>query len=157
DRRGALYKMYNPADGVASAEKKTRKEEGTADLQVLINGMTQATASARQTFLFDNLDVPEMINFLAAKIITADFDCCHKTYYLYRDSEGTKEWQAMPWDVDLSFGRVWTCGSPCLEYFDQTIYTNTTISLGVANRVFTPLYDTPVTRQMILRRLRTLM
>ena len=65
--------------------------------------MRQTTATARQAYLFDNLDVPEIIDFLAAKIITADTDCCHKNYYLYRDSDGTGEWQAMPWDVDLSF------------------------------------------------------
>jgi hypothetical protein len=139
------------------AEKKTRRFEGTADLQQLITGMRQSTAAARQAFMFDNLDLPEMVNFLAAKMITADVDCCHKNYYLYRDSEGTLEWQSMPWDVDLSFGRVWTCGSPCLSYFDQTIYTNQSVTVGYQNVVFTPIYDTAATRQMYFRRLRTLM
>jgi hypothetical protein len=157
DPNGALYKMYNSAESVAGAEKKTRKHEGTADLQALITGMSQSDATARQNFLFDHLDVPEMIDFLAAKMITADTDCCHKNYYLYRDSDGTGEWQAMPWDVDLCFGRVWTCGSPCLAYYDETIYTNQPITIGYGNIVFTPLYDTPATRQMFLRRLRTLM
>lgn len=157
DPNGALYKMYNSAESVSGAEKKTRKYEGSADLQALITGMSQSTATARQTYLFDHLEVPEMIDFLAAKMITADTDCCHKNYYLYRDSDGTGEWQAMPWDVDLCFGRVWTCGSPCLAYYDETIYTNQSIFIGYGNRVFTPLYDTPATRQMFLRRLRTLM
>ena len=47
--------------------------------------------------------------------ITGDTDCCHKNYYVYRDTEGTGEWQGLPWDVDLSFGEemaapllVWT-------------------------------------------------
>jgi hypothetical protein len=154
DPQGALYKMYNYAESVTGAEKKTRKTEGTADLQALINGMSQTSVAARQAYLFDNLDVPEMVNFLAAKIITADTDCCHKNYYLYRDSDNTGEWQAMPWDVDLSFGRVWT-GS--LEYFDQTIYTNQYTMVGYGNRIFSPIYDTPATRQMFLRRLRSLM
>ncbi|MCL4178907.1 MAG: lamin tail domain-containing protein [Verrucomicrobia bacterium] len=157
DSEGALYKMYNSAESVAGAEKKTRKYEGTADLQGLIDGLSQANPPARQAYLFDHLDVPATVNFLAAKIITADTDCCHKNYYLYRDSEGTGEWRAMPWDVDLSFGRVWTCGTPCYSYYDETIYTNTPINIGYGNRVFTPIYDTPATRQMFLRRLRTLM
>ena len=157
DPQGALYKMYNSAESVAGAEKKTRKNEGTADLQALITGMGQPNATARQAFMFDNLNVPEVIDFLAAKIITADVDCCFKNYYLYRDSDGTGEWQGMPWDVDLSFGRVWTCGTPCYEYFDETIYTNQGITVGYGNTVFTPIYDTPATRQMFLRRLRTLM
>lgn len=157
DPQGAFYKMYNSAESVAFAEKKTRKNEGTADLQALITGMGQANPTARQAFMFDHLNVPEVIDFFAAKIITADVDCCSKNYYLYRDSDGTGEWQAMPWDVDLSFGRVWTCGSPCYTYFDQTIYTNQGITVGYGNTVFTPFYDTPATRQMFLRRLRTLM
>jgi CotH kinase protein/Lamin Tail Domain len=51
DRHGALYKMYNLAESVALAEKKTRRDEGTADLQALINGMSQAAAATRQMFL----------------------------------------------------------------------------------------------------------
>ncbi|HEY5915216.1 MAG TPA: lamin tail domain-containing protein, partial [Verrucomicrobiae bacterium] len=156
DPQGALYKMYNAADSVATNEKKTRKFEGTADLQALITGMGQS-GTIRQTFMFDNLNVPEFIDFLAAKMITADVDCCHKNYYLYCDNDGTGEWQAMPWDVDLSFGRVWTCGTPCYAYYDETIYTNQSIWTGSGNRVFDPIYSTPFTRQMFLRRLRTLM
>ncbi|HRZ35419.1 MAG TPA: lamin tail domain-containing protein [Candidatus Paceibacterota bacterium] len=154
DPRGALYKMYNSADSVAGNEKKTRKNEGTADLAALIQGMSQAGATAREAFLYDNLDVPQMVDFLAAKIITADTDCCHKNYYLYRDSDGTREWMAMPWDVDLSFGRVWTSA---YAYYDEQIYTNQSIFIGSGNKVFSPLYNTSATRQMFLRRLRTLM
>ena len=118
----------NPGGNGAPA--RVRKNEGTADLQALINGLSQANITARRSFMFDNLDVPEVIDFLAAKIITADTDCCHKNYYLYRDSDYTGEWQAMPWDVDLSFGRVWTCGSPCYAYYDETLYTNQPITVG---------------------------
>ncbi len=156
DPRGALYKMYNSAESVDTNEKKTRKYEGTDDLQALINGTGQ-TGLAGQTYMFDNLDVPEMVDFLAAKIITADQDCCFKNYYLYRDSEGTGEWKAMPWDVDLSFGHVWTCYTPCMQYFDETMYTNQSTLVGSGNRVFDQIYNTPFTRQMFLRRLRTLM
>lgn len=157
DPRGALYKMYSSGDSASGNEKKTRQEEGTADLQALITGLSQSHAQSRQAYLFDHLNVPEMVNFLAAKIITADTDCCHKNYYLYRDSDGTGEWQAMPWDVDLSFGRVWTCGSPCLNYFDPVLYTNQSIFIGNGNTIFSRIYETPATRQMFLRRLRTLM
>jgi hypothetical protein len=157
DTQGALYSMQNGADSVAMAEKKSRKGEGSQDLQELVTGMGQSTATARQTYLYDNLDIPEIVNFLAARMLTADTDCCHKNYYLYRDSEGTGEWQALPWDVDLSFGRVWTCGNPCLAYFDERIFTNQALLLGMGNRVFTPFYETPALRQMVMRRFRSLM
>ncbi|MBL9127438.1 MAG: lamin tail domain-containing protein, partial [Verrucomicrobiales bacterium] len=157
DPRGALYKMYNVADSVSGAEKKTRKTEGTQDLAALIRGLTSGTSQARNAFLFDNLDLPAMVNFLAARAITGDTDCCHKNYYLYRDSDGSGEWSAFPWDVDLSFGRVWTCNTPCLSYFDETIYTNTALFVGNNNTVFSAVLTHPATRTMYLRRFRSLM
>ena len=157
DPNGALYKMYNTAGDTSGAEKKTRKNEGAADLQALITGMAQGDVNARQAYLFDNLDVPEVVNFLTTRALTGDTDCCHKNYYLYHDNDGTGEWQGMPWDVDLSFGRVWTCNTPCYAYYDETIYTNTGLGVGYGNTVFQPIIDTPATRQMYFRRLRSLM
>ncbi len=157
DENGALYKMYNTASDTSGAEKKTRKNESAADLQTLITGMAQGDVNARQAFLFDNLDVPEVVDFLTARALTGDTDCCHKNYYLYHDNDGTGEWMGMPWDVDLSFGRVWTCNSPCYGYYDETIYTNTGVGVGYGNTVFQPIIDTPATRQMYFRRLRSLM
>ena len=112
DRRGALYKMYNILDSSTSgAEKKTRKYEKNTDLQALITG-ARRTGVARPQFLYDNVNIPAMVNFLAAMIITGGNDCCHKNYYAYRDTEGTGEWQYLPWDVDLTFGRNWNPPTP---------------------------------------------
>ena len=58
----------------------------------------------RATFLFDNFNLPEIINYLAAGIVSQDFDRMVKNYYLYRDTEGTRLWTMFPWDTDLSFG-----------------------------------------------------
>ncbi|MBM3846147.1 MAG: hypothetical protein FJ405_07675, partial [Verrucomicrobia bacterium] len=156
DPNGALYKMYNSAEDAGGGEKKTRRTEGSQDLSAFIAGMTQGSP-AKETYMYDNMDLPEVVNFLANTTLIANTDCCHKNYYLYRDSDGTQEWQVFPWDVDLSFGRVWTCGTPCFAYYDETIYTNTALFVGVGNRVITPVFDHPATRQMYLRRLRTLM
>lgn len=156
DRQGAFYKMYNAAENSVLSEKKTRKGERATDLDDLIRALGQAGV-AREAAMFDQLDVPQVVNFLAARAITADADCCHKNYYLYRDTNGTGEWSAFPWDVDLSFGRVWTCGTPCMVYFDETIYTNTGLFVGANNRIFSVVLNTPSTRQMYLRRVRTLM
>jgi hypothetical protein len=154
DSRGALYKMYNtfdsPALGVnANAEKKTRKQEGNEDLVALWNGVTAGT-----NYLWDNVDVPGTMNFLAARILTGDVDCCHKNYYFYRDSEGNGEWTGMPWDVDLSFGRNWNGTS---QYWDDTMYPNNGLDIGGNNRLFGALLNNPVMRQIYLRRIRTLM
>lgn len=153
DPKGAFYKMYNSLESTSDAEKKTRKNESKADLQALINGCRLA-GEARTQYLYDNVNIPEVINFLAARVITGDVDCCHKNYYVYRDTEGTGEWQAHPWDVDLSFGRVW---SSQFTYWDDTMHITTPLFIGNGNMFFTALFNTPAIRQMYLRRVRTLM
>jgi hypothetical protein len=155
--------MYNtftdPSDytiSSAEAEKKTRKEEGNADLIALYNGMVTGTAQSKTNYMFDNVNIPGTINHLAARIITSDRDCCHKNYYYYRDSNGNGEWEGFPWDIDLSFGRNWKA-SP-VTYWDNTSYTNNTLDVGGNNGFFREVISSYApTRQMYLRRVRTLM
>ena len=95
-----------------------------------------------------------MVNYAAALVISGNVDCCHKNYYLYRDSEGTGEWQVLPWDLDLSFGRNWTSS---LHYYDDNMYPNNNLFVGSNNTLLSVLYGNSTFRQMYLRRLRTLM
>ena len=62
-----------------------------------------------------------MINYLAATVIMHDNDHVGKNYYLYRDSDGTKEWQMLPWDKDLTFGRNFTGN---FRYLVDTLWAN---------------------------------
>ena len=154
---GALYKMYNgfnsPSHSTTGAEKKTRKYEDNMDLSALYDGLN-LTGEARRQFLYDNVDVAQVVNFLAVRIITGDVDCCHKNYYLYRDTGVSNEWQMWPWDVDLSFGRVWNSTE---TYWNENLLPNTRLFVGSGNRLPDAIFNTPETRQMYLRRIRTLM
>jgi hypothetical protein len=170
DPNGALYKMYNTFTGIGNttiggdpnAEKKTRKHEGNADLVALFNGLVSPTAlSNRVTYMYDNVNVAEVLNTLAARTVTSDWDCCHKNYYFYRDSDGTGEWDAMPWDIDLSFGRNWSSSE---SYWDDRVYpANRIWGNWDNNGFFQVVLNMPSgrgidpTRQMYLRRVRTLM
>ncbi len=165
---GSLYKMYNtftdPSDytiSSAEAEKKTRKQEGNADLVALFNGVNNASLAVRTNFMYDNIDIAEVLNSLAARSVTSDWDCCHKNYYFYRDSEGTGEWQSFPWDIDLSFGRNWSSSQ---SYWDDAVYPGNRIWGNWDNNAFFQLVlnmpagrGIDATRQMYLRRVRTLM
>jgi len=154
---GALYKMYNtftsPSSATSGAEKKTRKNEDNADLLALYNGIT-LSGEARRRYLYDSVNVAEVVDFLAARIITGDTDCCHKNYYFYRDTGGSNEWQMWPWDVDLSFGRRWISSK---TYWDQTLIVDTPLFIGDNNPLPQAIFSTPEMRQMYLRRIRTLM
>jgi hypothetical protein len=154
---GSLYKMYNRFDSAShansGAEKKTRKYEGNDDLLALYNGLS-LSGEGRRRFLYDNVDVAQVVNFLAARIITGDVDCCHKNYYFYRDTGVSDEWQMWPWDVDLSFGRVWNSSE---TYWNENLIPNTGLFVGNNNSLPQAIFSTPEMRQMYLRRVRTLM
>lgn len=167
DPNGALYKVYLPLTNAYSgvAEKKTRREEDNSDLQSLIDGLNTGGA-ALKSFIFDNVDVPELINFLATIQLVQNEDCCwFKNYYLYRDSEKTGEWQMLPWDLDLVFGRTFGFfqlnGVTTNGYYNTNIYwtnlyyTQTRSSydyIGVSHPLVNGLFLTEDTYQMFQRR-----
>ncbi|MEZ4472280.1 MAG: CotH kinase family protein [bacterium] len=150
DPIGALYKMYDNMSNPARGEKKTRREEGNQDLAALIAGLG-LEPEARRLFIYDNIDLARMANYLAAMIVTAGLDCCHKNYYAYRDPR-TDEWWYMPWDQDLTLGRNWTG-----NYFDDRMYPQNPLFVGRNNRLISALFELPPFTEMYLRRLRTLM
>jgi len=156
DPEGALYKMYNTFTGASGNEKKTRKYENSDDLQAFYNAIQPAVDTATKvTYLYDNVNLPSMINFLAIKAVGSDHDCCHKNYYYYRDSNKSGEWYALPWDFDLSYGHIWTSGNG--NYFDDSIYTNNFIGVGNNNTQFAIMWADPTFKSMWIRRIRTLM
>ena len=178
DPAGALYKMFNTMTSSSSGvEKHTRKDESNADLQALVNGVDPAkTATARERYLLDNVDVPATINYIAATTIMHDTDHIAKNYFAYRDSEGDAEWTYMPWDKDLTFGRNYTTNNGGVLndsiWADKDVLpapTNRSPSHPLYgddqhqksdsgyNRLIDAMHDTPVIRNMYLRRLRTLM
>jgi hypothetical protein len=174
DPRGALYKMYNTFTAIGNttigtdpnAEKKTRREEGNADLVALFVGISTNNLNVRTNYMYDNMNISEVINKTAARNLIADIDCCHKNYYFYKDSEGTGEWEAMPWDIDLSFGRNWqgadnpstpAAGDGCSCYWDTNIWYQNYVLVGQNNSFWQALFNFAPTREMYYRRLRTLM
>lgn len=168
DPNGALYKCYHSFNSSSASrnEKKTRKHEGLADIQALIQGVNQS-GSARENFIWDNIDLPACINYWACVILMHDNDCVHKNYYLYRDSDGDREWRFLPWDKDLVFGRNYTRGGGVLN---DTIWTSRDPQghplFGDSahrkidnyyNRLIHGMFQSPRIRAMYLRRLRSLM
>jgi len=140
-----------------SAEKKTRRNEDKADLQAMITG-TQLSGAALRTYLFDNVDVSQVANKMAAYAMSGNIDCCHKNYYVYRDSEGDGEWEMLPWDVDLSFGRNWRGACSC--YWDDQMYWDNDLFVGGNATLPSAIFNggaITATRQMYLRRVRSIM
>ncbi len=167
DPDGALYKASaNGIRGSANSgfEKRTRRSESHSDMQNLINGLARS-GDALSDYIFDNVNLPATINYMAASALIQNIDRTVKNYYLYRDTGGTGEWQMLPWDVDLSFGPD-ALNTDVVDATDDTPPDNASHPFmggsqipyhGLWNSLLDAVFKTPRAREMFLRRLRTLM
>ncbi len=164
---GALYKMYNVLDRSSrGVEKKTRKHESNADLKELVNGL-KLTGTEQRDYVYDNVDIPAVINYIAVTNLIHNNDHIAKNYYVYRDSEGDLEWQFLAWDLDLTLGRNYTLSGGVLndtiwaeldpfshpDFGDRTHPKND----GPYNRLIDAILQQPETHELYLRRLRSIM
>jgi hypothetical protein len=169
DDEGALYKISYVGNNVGlsstgGAEKRNRREEDFSDLQALVAGLAQS-GGALHNYLFDHINLAEVINYMAANVVIQNIDRTVKNFYVYRDTTGTGEWQMFPWDVDLAFGPN-ALNTDVIEAADDTPNQHTSHPFfggtqfpytGLMNRLLDAVYQNPVTREMYLRRLRSLM
>ena len=157
DKDGALYKMYNSLEGSTApgAEKKTREFEDNSDLAALVAGISSGrTTALRRQYLYDNVNVPALINFCVVHSLINNTDWGHKNYYIYRDTTGTGEWYTLPWDQDLSFGHTWI---PSQGYFDDEIHSQGGLpNGGGGNNLMQLVYSVPELNEMFVRRYETL-
>src|SRR6185503_7437993 len=154
-----LYKVYanvlnKDAGNTATSgvEKKTRRFENNNDLKALIDGL-DLTGTNLTSYLYDNIDIARCVNMLAANSVIRNIDMHSKNWYIYRDTGRSGEWAILPWDLDLSHGRVWNTQN---TYFDNALYTDGFVVTGTSIRLVSHLFATPAIRAMIMRRIRTL-
>ncbi len=166
DPNGALYKMYNTfTSGTTGVQKVTRTHESNADLQAFVAAV-QAGGPGMENYLFDNLDVPKVLSYLIATWLIHENDHVHKNYFLYRDSDGDGEWQFVPWDKDLTWGRNYNAsiGGVLNDEISFDDPQRSHVLMGDSqhtnpggrwNRLIDRIYGNPRLREMYLRRLRT--
>ena len=110
---GARYKAFDRLrlrqtieDVEASYEKKSRLDEDHTDIWDFIIAINQPASDPLHDYLADNVDIPTVINYIATQSIIHNNDHLNKNYFIYRDTEGTQRWALYPWDLDLTFGRI---------------------------------------------------
>jgi spore coat protein H len=87
------------------------KEVGNAndysDLTQLIGAINNAPANSFADTIHTYFNVGTILNWFTGNILTMMGDSYNKNYFLYRDtSRATQQWEIIPWDYDLSFGRT---------------------------------------------------
>ena len=143
-------------------EKVRPKDDDFSDFQSFVSNLTSGSENDKSVFLFDNLDIPEVVNFLAVGKVIQAYDLRHNNFRVYHDFHEKDEWSILPWDLDLTFGHVWagtnTFGNN--DYWrDETWYGRGASSpyWDWSNALYGLIYDLPSLSNMFARRLRTLM
>lgn len=168
--RGAIYKQCGTLNTSSSPEKKSRRWENTDDYIALRNGISSsASPSLRSIFMFDNFNLPAVINYLAVARLAQEADDVWANMVVYRDSDGSKEWRPIPFDLNLSFGQLFYNGESANTVIQATNDSNkshplygsasclsNTGNIGQWNRLYDVVIQNAATRAMLLRRMRTL-
>jgi len=166
DEEGALYKIgagggeNSVTSSSTGVQKRTRKDEDNSDLQALVDGVSPSNPN-RVQYVFDNIDIASVINYVAATAIVHDNDHPHKNYHLYRDTEGSQQWMFLPWDKDLTFGNNFGISGIIgdVDPFSHPFFGDQDHQKidGQWNRLIDAVFEIPEVREMYVRRLRTLM
>jgi len=111
------------------------------DLLTLIELALQLPEAAFIESIVEIVRVDEVLVYLAVMAVIQNQDHIKKNYYLYRDPAAKDcRWEVWPWDLDLSFGRLWTAEKQVL---DDEIFHDADPWVGVnkGHAFYNQLYD----------------
>ncbi len=176
DPNGALYNAAGQVTpGRASTggfDKKTRTWEADTDYADLAARVAETVPNpVRYTNIFELFDVPEVLNYLVVARWVHENDDIWANLSLYHDNDGDNRWRVFPFDMNLSWGAIFAEGDASLytgvqatndNHKSHPLYgSSQALALsgpgGAYNRVYDAFFQVPETRQMYLRRLRTLL
>ncbi|GIL43793.1 hypothetical protein Vafri_1405 [Volvox africanus] len=114
---GPLYKSVSgelsnlrwdlPVKEMPSFWEKENRMHDTSDWNLLANfskGLAGGDAVPRSKYIYDHVNLPQVINDMAAQAIVNNMDRCTKNFFTYLNPD-TDEWYMLPWDMDGSFGQ----------------------------------------------------
>ena len=125
DPEGALYKMDEGFQDISAAAKRTRKWEDYSDLEEFADAMSlRKSLRERTMYLLDHADVPALVNYFAVTLLLSHMDQGPKNFYLYHDNDQTGNWMLLPWDLDLTWGRMNTAGAYLTSTIEYSYWKN---------------------------------
>eukprot|EP00963_Diacronema_lutheri_P013804 scaffold2732_cov346-Pavlova_lutheri.AAC.1 len=84
----------------AFKKENNEEEDDWTDVYELTDALSGPDTN---TFLYDRLNIPAILNEMAAQTLILNHDRCSKNYFLYHDFK-TQEWQRLPWDFENLLG-----------------------------------------------------
>ena len=166
DPKGALYKAVgNLVPGFASTgvfqKLEPDNDPSRADYLELADGIGEASSTAvRRNTVFDLLDLPQVINHLAGTRWCSENDDVWANMSIYRDTFGDGLWRCIPFDMNASWGQLYGGSDPLEATVDSSkshpLYGGSSTGDNY-NRLYDVIVALPETRQMLLRRERSIM
>ena len=144
--QGALAKTSSPAvlESRLWLDKKEREDEDYTDVWQLSQVVDAAASATQQRWIANNVNVPELINYMAINSLIRHTDSGHHNWFISRDTEGTGRWEMWHWDLN------WIFTTP------QSDGKGTFLTPDTSNRFTRAMLAYPEFRDMFYRRLRTL-
>ena len=93
------------------------KRQDYTDVWTLTQKVRQASSAAQKQWFEENLNVPELINYMAINSIIRHWDSDWRNWYVARDTEGTGRWELWHWDLNNTFEP----SSGCLLYTSRCV------------------------------------
>ena len=164
---GSMYKAINvpatlsPTVNSSLYRKVLRKNEPYTELRELTSGINISNPN-RFKFVADAVNVPNYINVMAAMCVPFNHDQLTKNYYVYHDLD-RDEWFRIAWDGDqgLPTGRTNGNENWSSPLYGDALHTQELVGGNPnpiwQNHLHAAILDNPVTREMYMRRVRTLM
>jgi hypothetical protein len=177
NRSGALYKAAGTVvpsrQSTGRFEKKTRRWDNDSDYADLAAAISESLSlTQRRANIFDRLDIPQVINYMVAARWVHENDDVWANMSLYFDNDGDRLWRIVPFDMNLSWGAIfYEGGDACRPFVEGVQATNDVhkafplygfsqalpCGSGNWNRMYDVIFQVPETREMFLRRMRTML
>ena len=167
DATGSMYKAINvpatlsPTVNSSLYRKVLRKTEPYTDLSTLTANINISNPN-RFDYVADHVNLPNYINVMAAMCVPFNHDQLTKNYYVYHDLD-REEWFRIAWDGDqgLPTGSKNTAENWASPLYGDALHTQElqggNPNPNWQNHLHAAILDNPVTREMYMRRVRTLM
>jgi spore coat protein CotH len=120
------------------------------DLIVLIEDVLQRDKDALEADFDKIVAVDDVLAYLAVMAVVQNHDMVRKNYYLYHQVDAAdKRWRLVPWDLDLSWGHLWSEENDILEekiVSDSSMFVGTFQGHSFYNQLIDRLLTSPTWR-----------
>jgi len=137
----------------ARYQRRTQRwVQDAKEIRELITQVNNENKAAVLDFVYQHLDVPQIVEAMATMRVAQHLEWEHKNHLLLFDP-ADKKWRLVPIDFDLNFGRRYVsgCNSLCEE-----VSASGYMEYMEGNRLGRLFLKTPELREMLDRRTRTL-